>query len=193
MATIRTGNKCALLVLDMQEGILANAWRRESVIAHVAQLVVQARESGAPVVWIQHHDEELARDSDAWQWVRELQPSPEERTFHKSANSAFEQTDLDAELGRLDISHIVLAGAMSNWCIRATAHGALDRGYDLTLVKDAHTTEDLKLAEDRVLAARDIVDELNTAIHWLAYPGRSNTSKATSAIDFGKLALPQAS
>ncbi|MBV8157777.1 MAG: isochorismatase family protein [Dyella sp.] len=184
MATIRPGKTRVLLVVDMQTGILAHAWERERVVANVSQLVTRAREAGTPVIWVQHHDAELPRDSKAWQWTPELRPLEGERTIHKSANSAFEQTGLEQELAGLGASHIVLTGVMTNWCIRATAYAALDRGYDLTLVKDAHTTEDLKPSADRVIPARDLVDELNVAIRWLAYPGRRNTTAKTAEVDF---------
>ena len=54
---------------------------------------------------------------------------------------AAEDTALEATLAARGVSHVVLAGAESAWCIRATAYGALERGYDLTLIDDAHTTE----------------------------------------------------
>lgn len=190
MATVRPGKTRALLVVDMQTGILAHAWGRGRVVANVTELVTRARETGAPVIWVQHHDDELPRDSEAWHWVDGLQPVEGEHTIHKSANSAFEQTGLEQELAGLGASHIVLAGAMTNWCIRATAHAALDRGYDLTLVKDAHTTEDLKLSADRVVPARDLVDELNVAIRWLAYPDRRNTTAKTADVAFSEPGAP---
>jgi hypothetical protein len=77
----------------------------------------------------------------------------------------------------------VLAGAATNWCIRATAYGALDRGYDLTLVKDAHTTESLEL-ENGAMEASSIVQELNIAIKWLSYPGRANGTATAEEVDF---------
>ena len=69
--------------------------------------------------------------------------------IHKKFNSSFEQTALDEELARLCATHIALAGAATNWCIRATAYGALERGYDLTLIKDAHTTDTMELETAR--------------------------------------------
>jgi len=183
MATVRSGNRTALLVVDVQVGIMASAWNREKVIAQVAHVVSRARQAGVPVIWVQHHDDELPRDSAAWHWVEELQPPNGERLIHKRFNSAFEQTDLEGELDRLGVTRIVLAGAMSNWCIRSTAHAALDRGYDLTLLQDAHTTQDLRLSEDRVITARDIVTELNAAMRWLAYPGRVNAVARAAEVE----------
>ncbi|MDG2536920.1 cysteine hydrolase family protein [Dyella jiangningensis] len=185
MATVRSGNQAALLVVDVQVGIVASAWNREKVIGNIDLAVSRAREAGVPVIWVQHHDDELQQGSDAWRWVEELQPRSDEPLIHKRYNSAFEQTGLEAELARRGVTHIVLAGAMTNWCIRSTAHGALDRGYDLTLLKDAHTTEDLRLSEGRVISARDMVTELNAAIRWLAYPDRVNTVAHAADVELG--------
>jgi hypothetical protein len=95
-----------------------------------------------------------------------------EALIHKQFNSSFEQTALEDELAKLGTTHIALAGAATNWCIRATAYGALDRGYDLTLVKDAHTTDTMDLGTGKKIEASTVVDDLNIAMTWLRYPGR---------------------
>ncbi len=187
MATIRPGHQPVLIVVDVQRGVVASAWERDRVVANVAQSVERARAAGVPVMWVQHHDEQLVQGSEAWQWVPELVPGDGEPAVHKSFNSAFEQTTLDALLAERGVTHVVLAGAASNWCIRATAYGALDRGYDLTLVADAHTTEDMDFGNGRVIAARDIVDELNVAMRWLMVPGRHNGVARAAELDFGRV------
>jgi len=170
----RSGTNSALLVVDVQVGVVANAWERDRVVNNIALAVQRARDAGLPVIWVQHNDDELKRDSAPWQWVPELEPKPTDVPIHKSYNSAFEKTELESELDRLEVSRIFLAGAATNWCIRATAYGALERGYDVTLLSDAHTTEDMELEPDRVVEARSMVDELNTAMRWLSYPDRKN-------------------
>ena len=104
--------------------------------------------------------------------------------IHKHFNSAFEQTSLDAELAKRGATHIALAGAATNWCIRATAYGALDRGYDLTLVKDAHTTGSIDLGNGRKIEATNVIDELNVAMTWVSYPGRTSGCAKAEEIDF---------
>jgi nicotinamidase-related amidase len=188
MATIREGNQTVLMVVDVQVGVVAQAWDAPRVVANVARAVQRAREAAVPVVWVQHHNHELPRGSAQWQWVPELQPAAGEVLVHKSYNSSFEQTGLEDELARLGATHIVLAGAASNWCIRATAYGALDRGYDLTLLKDAHTTEHLEL-DGVIIEAAQIVQELNTAMTWLEYPGRRNATATAEAVEFRAAAL----
>ena len=186
MAKLREGNMPVLLVVDVQVGVMKNAWDSARVIAKVACMVERARAENVPVIWIQHEDEELISGSDEWRWVPELVPASGEAQFRKRFNSSFEQTVLDDELGRLRATHIVLAGAATNWCIRATAYGALERGYDLTLVNDAHTTGSMTMEDGTIIEAANIIRELNTAITWLSYPDRSNGTAAAEEVDFSK-------
>ena len=125
MATVREGNKGVLLVVDVQVGVMAEAWDSERIAKNVARAVERARAAGVPVVWVQHSDEELPYGSPQWQWVPELVPAEGETLIHKKFNSSFEQTELENELATLGATHIALAGAATNWCIRATAYGAL--------------------------------------------------------------------
>jgi nicotinamidase-related amidase len=186
MATVRDGNKTVLLVVDVQVGVVSQAWDAPRVIANVAHAVERARAKGVPVIWIQHADKELVHDSPAWQWVPELVPADGERRIHKSFESSFEQTALEQELAGLGATHIALAGAMTNWCIRATAYAALERGYDLTLIEDAHTTRDIALDNGTKIEAEHIVQDLNIAMKWLSYPGRSNGTATAAEVEFAK-------
>ena len=113
-----------------------------------------------------------------------MEPAEGELRIHKHFNSSFEQTALEEHLATLGATHIVLAGAATNWCIRATAYGALDRGYDLTLVKDAHTTGTMELDDGVRIEAADVVRELNIAMTWLSYPDRKNGVAAAAEVDF---------
>ena len=184
MATVRKGNKGVLVIVDVQTGVMSEAWDAQRVINNVARTVERARDQCVPVIWVQHSSDELALGSGQWQWVPELKPAANEPLIHKQFESSFEQTNLDEALARLGATHIALAGAMTNWCIRATAYGALERGYDLTLVKDAHTTANIDLGNGTMIAAANIVAELNIAMTWLSYPGRVNATAASEAVDF---------
>ena len=186
MATIRGGNQAVLMVVDVQVGVMGEAWDACRVIGNVARAVERARARLVPVVWVQHSDRDLAHGSPPWQWVPELTPRDGEVLIHKRFNSAFEQTALEDALASHAATHIVLAGAATNWCIRATAYGALDRGYDLTLLRDAHTTGTLELDDGVRIEAAGIVEELNVAMTWLSYPGRSNGTATAEGVDFGQ-------
>ena len=187
MATVREGNKAVLLVVDVQVGVMRDAWDAARIIGNVSRVVEQARARSVPVIWVQHSDDDLVFGSPHWQWVPELAPRQGEPVIHKRFNSSFERTTLDKELARLGATHIALAGAATNWCIRATAYGALERGYDLTLIKDAHTTETMDLESGARIEAARIVDELNIAMRWLSYPGRTNTAESAASVDLANL------
>ncbi|MCA9978914.1 MAG: isochorismatase family protein [Anaerolineales bacterium] len=184
MAVIREGNKQVLLVVDVQVGVVQNAWDAARIIENIATAVAKARKQGVPVIWVQHADDELLQGSPDWRLVPELMAAEGEIRIEKQFNSSFEQTSLDETLARLGAAHIILAGAATNWCIRATAYGALDRGYDLTLIKDAHTTETMEFEDGSKIEAADIIRELNVAMTWLGYPGRTNSTASVDDIDF---------
>jgi len=184
MATIREGNKTALLVVDVQVGVMRPTWDAERIINNIKAAVEKARSHNIPVIWVQHEDNELIYGSDDWQLVPELSPAEGETRIYKQFNSSFEQTSLEETLTQLGITHVILTGAATNWCIRATAYGALDRGYDVTLVKDAHTTETIELGDGAKIEASDLVLDLNIAMKWLTYPGRTNKIVSAEEIDF---------
>jgi nicotinamidase-related amidase len=116
--------------------------------------------------------------------VPELVPAAGDARIYKRFESSFEATPLEDTLAQAGATHIVLAGAATNWCIRATAYGALDRGYDLTLVKDAHTTGHIDLDDGSRIDAAGIVKELNVVMTWLSYPGRKNATASVETLDF---------
>lgn len=184
MATIREGNKPVLVVVDVQVGVMRTTWETPRITQNIISAVHKARSHGIPVIWVRHSDTELVYGSPDWQFAPGLSPAPDELKIDKQFNSSFEQTSLEATLAQLGATHIILAGAATNWCIRATAYGALDRGYDLTLLKDAHTTETIDFDDGTRVEAADIVRELNIAMKWLSYPGRSNNTASAEEIDF---------
>jgi nicotinamidase-related amidase len=143
MTTLKDRPNTALLVIDVQNGVVEEAHDRDAVVANIATLVDKARAADVPVVWIQHNDENLVRNTDAWQYVPQLVRAESEPLIDKSYADSFEATDLETVLAKLGIGTLFVSGAQTDECIRSTLHGAIARGYDATLVSDAHTTEDL--------------------------------------------------
>lgn len=184
MATIRDGNKAVLIIVDVQVGVVKDAWDAPRIVKNVAHSVERARDQKVPVIWVQHSDDHLPYGSPEWQWAPELVPAAGEPLIHKHFNSSFEQTTLEEELAKRDATHITLAGAATNWCIRATAYAALERGYDLTLVSDAHTTGTMVLDDGTRIAASSIIHELNVAMTWVNYPGRRNNTVKAEEVSF---------
>lgn len=184
MASIRKGNQAVLLIVDVQVGVVDGAWEADRIIQNIKRAVEKARAQDVPVVWVQHIGGELKEDSPAWQIVPVLTPQPDEAMIQKHYNSAFEGTSLEETLADLGVARIVLAGAATNWCIRATAYAALERGYDLTLIADGHTTEDLELENGTIIPAEQIIQELNTIMAWVQYPGRASRVFEAGSVPF---------
>lgn len=183
MTTLENRPNTVLLVVDVQNGVVEGTYERDAVVANIATLVDKARRESIPVVWVQHSAAEgLPRGSDQWQIVPELKPFDDERHVDKSYADAFEDTSLEDVLADLGIGRIFLAGAQTDECIRSTLHGAIVRGYDATLVSDAHTTEDLTEWGAPTPAA--VIAHTN--LYWTNHraPGRTAGTVTTKDIDF---------
>src|ERR1700674_1012935 len=143
MTTLGNRPNTALLVVDVQNGVVAGDHERDAVVATVGCLVEKARRERVPVVWVQHSNDHLAKGSDPWRIVPELSPGDAEPLVEKEYGDSFEDTNLESVLSGLGVGRLVVVGAQTDECVRSTLHGAFVRGYDATLVSDAHTTEDL--------------------------------------------------
>ena len=164
-------SKSALLVIDVQNQVVDGAYNKDVVIAQINVAVSKARAAGVPVVWVQHSDEWMAIDSEDWQIVPQLVPAAGEALVRKLYRNSFEATDLEEVLAGLSVGHVYVCGAQTNNCVRFTSHGALDRGYDVTLLMDAHTTTDYSFA-DQVVPAEVLVRDLNSSFSGEELPGR---------------------
>jgi nicotinamidase-related amidase len=183
MTTLGNRPNTALLVIDVQNGVVTRAHERDAVVANIGHLVERARQERVPVVWVQHCDEHLARGSDDWRIVSELAPGDAEPLVEKSYGDSFEDTTLETVLAGLGVGRLVVTGAETDACVRCTLHGAFVRGYDATLVSDAHTTGD-KTAwgappPDQVIAHTNLYWTYQTA------PGRTAGTVETKNADFG--------
>ncbi|MFC5435980.1 isochorismatase family protein [Rhodanobacter umsongensis] len=177
--------KSALVIVDAQIGVLSTVWDSARIIRNIESLVAKARAKHVPVFWVQHQDDdELKLGSKSWKLDPHFKPTANEVVIHKRFNSSFAETDLGSRLKLLGIKRIVLAGAATNWCIRSTAYATLDRGYDLTLVSDAHSTESLNTSDGTVVPAKLIVADLNTVMQWISAPGVKTEVKPTAEIRF---------
>jgi nicotinamidase-related amidase len=183
MTTLKNRPKTALLVVDVQTGVVGGAHERDAVVANVGSLVEKARRERVPVVWVQHSDAGLAKGSDEWRIVPELKPTDAEPLVEKTYGDSFEDTSLETVLSRLGIGRLIVVGAETDACIRSTLHGALVRGYDATLVSDAHTTGD-QTAWGAPPPAQVIA---HTNLYWTYQkaPGRTAGTVQTRDVDFG--------
>jgi len=183
MTTLQDRPNTALLVIDVQNGVVADSYRRDAVVANVAAVVDKARQAGVPVVWVQHSSEHLPWDSDRWQIVPELAPDGAEPLVHKKYPDSFEETTLETVLGGLGAGRLVVTGAQTDECIRSTLHGAIVRGYDALLVSDAHTTEDL--TEWGAPPPEQVIAHTNLYWENHAAPGRTAGIVKAADLEFG--------
>jgi nicotinamidase-related amidase len=183
MSTLENRPNTALLVVDVQNGVVAGAHERDAVVANVGSLVEKARREDVPVVWVQHSGAGLERGSDDWGIVPELTPDDGEPLIEKAYGDSFEDTTLETVLSGLGVGRLIVVGAQTDACIRSTLHGALVRGYDATLVSDAHTTEDQSEwgapPPDQVIAHTNLYWTYQTA------PGRTAGTVASGDLEFG--------
>ena len=172
----------ALLVVDVQNGVVADAHERDAVVANINRLVDRARADEVPVVWVQQTDENFVEGSDAWSVVPELAPGEEDARIQKAYGDSFEETELEDVLEGLGVGRLVVAGAQTDACIRATLHGALVRGYDTILVSDAHTTEDL--TSEGAPPPEQVIKHTNLYWTYEEAPGRTAGTVETKDVDF---------
>ena len=182
MTTLENRPNTALLVVDVQNGVVEGGHHRDAVVANVGSLVEKARQQQVPVVWVQHSDEHVVRGSDGWRIVPDLTPGEAEPLVEKQYGDSFEDTTLETVLSDLGVGRLVVVGAQTDACIRSTLHGALVRGYDTILVSDAHTTEDQSVwgapPPDQVIAHTNLYWTYQTA------PGRTAGTVQTRDVDF---------
>jgi nicotinamidase-related amidase len=183
MTTLDNRPNTALLVIDVQNSVVAKGYERDAVVANIGSLVEKARLQQVPVVWVQHSDDDLHRETHEWQIVPELIPDRTEPVVEKNYGDSFEATNLETVLSGLGVGRLIVTGAQTDQCVRSTLHGAFARGYDATLVSDAHTTSDNTEwgapPPDKVIA--------HTNLYWTYQeaPGRTAGTVATKDVDFG--------
>lgn len=182
MTTLSDRPNTALMVIDVQKGVVAGTHQRDAVVANITTLVDKAREEGVPIVWVQHSSEQMKIGSDSWEYVPELVRQESEPLVHKTFADSFEDTDLAEVLAKAEVGRLVVTGAQTDECIRSTIHGAFTRGYDVTLVGDAHTTEDQTEwgapPPDKVIAHTNLYWQYHTA------PGRAAGVTETKDVRF---------
>ncbi|WP_316774455.1 isochorismatase family protein [Streptomyces sasae] len=182
MTTLQNRPNTALLIVDVQNGVVDSSHNRDEVIANINTLLTKARSEAVPVVWIQHSSDELKPDSAPWQWVPELIREAAEPLVHKRYGDSFEDTELESVLAERGVGHVVVTGAQTDACIRSTLHGAVARGYDATLVGDAHTTENL--TEYGAPAPELVISHTNMYWSWQEAPGRMAGTTDTADVTF---------
>jgi len=184
MTTLTDRPNAALLVIDVQNGVVSGAHERDQVVANINVAIDSARAAGVPVIWVQHSSDNLVQGSEEWEIVPELKRDASDPLVPKTFPDSFEETALESVLAEGGIGRLFVSGAQTDECIRSTLHGAITRGYDVTLVSDAHTTEDLSEygapTPDKVIA--------HTNLYWQYHraPGRTAGIQSAAELSFSE-------
>ena len=171
----------ALLIVDLQVGLVGGAFREADVIAHVRDLIGLARAAKAPVFYVQHNHasfQPLMKGNPGWAIHPRLEPQPSDHRIEKTASDAFYGTELAAKLHKLGITRLVLCGMMTEYCVDATARSALSHDFDVILASDAHTTG------DSTLPAAQIIAHHNAVLANVVHPTRTITAIPGSQVTF---------
>ncbi len=171
-------NNTALLVIDVQVGLIENpadpSYNAPIVLANIAGLLAKARTAQIPVIYIQHDGDSyegeglsLAPHSVGWQIHAMVAPLVGEVILRKRASDAFYQTPLQETLDALHIHRLVITGCRTEMCIDTTSRTAISRGYDVTLVQDAHSTVDSEVLSSTQIVAHHnyTLDDFGTDEH----------------------------
>ncbi|MGL3804807.1 isochorismatase family protein [Paeniglutamicibacter sp. R2-26] len=158
----------ALIVVDMQNGVVEHCVHPKKVTSRIQEMVTRARDTGTPIFWVQD-EQDFARHSTAWRIVAPLEPRDGEHHVFKTYRDAFAGTGLHAALNAQGVGHVVICGAQSDYCVRTAAQRAAAMGFDVTLVRDAHTTGAATF-EGQSLTGDQVIAHTNAYFSGLEYP-----------------------
>ncbi len=171
----------ALLVIDVQVGLIdgkSPAYRKDEVLSTIQEMLEKARAADAPVIYVQHDGDpgdSLEVDTPGWQIHPQIAPQAGEPIIRKRASDSFYLTTLQQELTARGITHLVIAGCKTEYCIDTTSRRATTLGYHVTLASDAHTTtgNDILTAAQIIAHHNDTLDDFGNDDYAIAVkPGR---------------------
>ncbi|POP45908.1 cysteine hydrolase [Superficieibacter electus] len=144
----------ALIIIDMQKGLHTPEkplFHLAAILAGINQRIAIYRQAGEPVIFIQHHDEDLPAHSLQWQLMDELDVQSEDIIIAKTHANSFYQTTLAGVLQKLKVSDIELCGAQTEYCVDTTIRIAHGLGYGVVMQQGLHTTVDSNLLSAEVI------------------------------------------
>jgi len=136
----------ALLVIDVQACNFEEpepVYRGDDLLSKIGALIAQARAAGVPIIYIQHCGPEGAIDqpgTPGWEIHPAVTPLQDDVVIQKRYPDAFQDTSLQHELEAGGIKSLIITGMQTEYCVDTTCRRAYSLNYDVTLVKDAHST-----------------------------------------------------
>lgn len=173
--------KTALLVIDVQVGIFDGMKPHgfSQVLERIVGLLTKARLAGVPVIYVQHDGgagHRLEPNTPGWPIHPSIAPLEGEPVVRKRASDSFFETDLQQRLQQLGITHLLVTGCMTQYCVDTTCRRAVTLGYNVTLVSDGHTTADTPALKASQIVAHhnDLLDGFDAGGHSITVTPASN-------------------
>ena len=148
--------KLALLIIDCQNDFIKNAsayscqMLNKGLIGNIGRLLKICR-GKMDIIYTQHSIKKDKSNAEAfepknirtciigtkgWKIIEDLKALKEDHVVRKDRYDAFQKTRLDDILKRKKIDSLIIAGVLTNNCVRATAEGAHYKGYKITIISD---------------------------------------------------------
>ncbi|SFL06221.1 Nicotinamidase-related amidase [Paenibacillus sp. 1_12] len=162
-------NDTALLIIDVQAGMFSESppvHQGELLISTINKLIRKARDADIQIVYVQHNESKgklLEHGAKGWEIHPEIAPSEQDVKIQKYTPDSFHNTNLQAELDLREIKKLYITGIQSEVCVDTTCRRAFSLGYEVTLIKDAHSTWDTN-----ILNAVQIIEHHNSVLTWFA-------------------------
>ncbi|MFB0514052.1 MAG: cysteine hydrolase family protein [Candidatus Bathyarchaeia archaeon] len=160
----------ALLIIDMQAGNFSEpnpVYKGNELLAKVKSLITKGRSAQIPIIYVQNNGDSGDPDeygTPGWEIHSLVAPVEGDVVVQKQTPDAFHETNLHHELESRGIKKLIIAGLQTEYCIDTTCRRAFILGYDVILVRDAHSTWDSPL-----LTAQQIVGHHNQVLGgWFA-------------------------
>lgn len=139
--------KKALLIVDVQNAMIAvekPVYQANRKIKTIQSLISKARKKNVPVIYVQHNEQssEFENGTDTWQIFEGIKPETGDYVIQKTESDSFYETPLKEVLEQNQIDQLVIVGMQTEYCINATSTRAVELGFEVTLIKDAHSTWD---------------------------------------------------
>jgi nicotinamidase-related amidase len=141
----------AFVIIDVQVGNFGDAepiYAGDDLLSRIGALIERARAADTLVVYVQHCGPKGAIDepgTPGWEIHPALAPQEQDLIVQKRHPDAFQDTILQQELEARGIKKLVIAGLQTEYCIDTTCRRAYSLGYEVVLIKDAHSTWDTDL------------------------------------------------
>ena len=154
----------ALLVVDVQNTLCKGEWAAygvDAVVSNINAVARQTRRVGGFVVFIQHEEdhEAMRYGSEGWNLYERLDVAHVDLRIRKTSCDSFFKTELKKSLEDRNVDHVIICGMQTEFCVDSTVRGALENGFSVTVVADAHTTLD-----NDVLTASQIIAHHNATM-----------------------------